>query len=345
MNPFTLTFGKEPEEFISRPRESQEIIECFQDEKPSNQACIICGVRGSGKTVMMSNIAKTFIEDDNWIVVDLNSEKDLLEGFASELYENAKIKTLFLKKEFSFSFHGVSFSIEGDVPALTSETLIKKMLDKIKQKGKRVLITIDEVASNEYMKIFARTFQSLIRYDYPVYLLMTGLFENVSKLQNEKSLTFLYRAPKIYLGALNLNMIANSYKKIFKNQSSEAQELAKLTSGYAYAYQALGYILYKNGNSSIDDDLLVEYDFYLQEFVYNKLWSELSRNKRKILKCIPPSGEVEVKEIMSQCGMSAPYFSNYRDYLLKEGIITSEKRGYISFALPRFYEFLEDKEF
>ena len=40
------------------------------------------------------------------------------------------------------------------------------------------------------MRSFAHDFQSLLRDDYPVFALMTGLYENVNSLQNNKNLTF-----------------------------------------------------------------------------------------------------------------------------------------------------------
>ena len=71
------------------------------------------------------------------------------------------------------------------------------MLDYLKNKNKKVLIILDEVDNSLEMKYFIQGYASLLGQKYSIFLLMTGLYENVSKLQNEKSLTFLYRAPKI----------------------------------------------------------------------------------------------------------------------------------------------------
>jgi hypothetical protein len=51
---------------------------------------MITGVRGSGKTVMLTDIAKHFRENEGWIVMDLSPERDfpvflLMTG----LYENS----------------------------------------------------------------------------------------------------------------------------------------------------------------------------------------------------------------------------------------------------------------
>ncbi len=340
-NPFTLSFGKKPLNYIYRIKDTDLVIESFTQEPSTNQLYVITGIRGSGKTVLITALTKAFYEMEDWIIVDLNPDKDLIEGLASELYENSKIKKLFVKKEFSFSFKGVSFSIEGDVPALTSETLVKKMLEKIKEKKKKVLITIDEVTSNEYMRVFAKTFQSLVRFDFPVYLLMTGLYENISKLQDDKSLTFLYRAPKINLSPLNLSSIAMSYKKIFAVNEEEAMELAKMTNGYAYAYQVLGYLLFKDGKKEADEDILSQYDQYLQEYVYKKIWSELSDVEQKIMMSIKTNNPVSIKSLIKTLEINNSYFSIYRDRLIKKGIIYAPAYGKIQFVLPRFYEFIK----
>ena len=73
------------------------------------------------------------------------------------------------------------------------------MLSHIQKLGKRLLITIDEVTNSENIKIFTSSFQIFLREDYPIFLLMTGLYENIYELQNDKALTFLYRAPKLIL--------------------------------------------------------------------------------------------------------------------------------------------------
>ena len=56
-NPFTLSFGKKPVQYISRIAQTERIIGDFTAEESPNQIYMITGVRGSGKTVMMTNIA------------------------------------------------------------------------------------------------------------------------------------------------------------------------------------------------------------------------------------------------------------------------------------------------
>ena len=84
-NPYTLVFGKEPKQLISRNSNINEIIDVFEEKDPVQQIFMITGVRGSGKTVFMTNLSKKMRAKKDWIVVELNPELDLLEGLAAKL--------------------------------------------------------------------------------------------------------------------------------------------------------------------------------------------------------------------------------------------------------------------
>ena len=342
-NPFTTTFGIEPSNYIKRNVESERIVSEFSSDSPSNYVYIITGLRGSGKTVLLSAIANHFMEQDDWIVVDPGPKDNILENVASELYETGKVKKLFFKGEFSFSFHGLTFSLEGKEPVTTVNTLLKKMLQFLKKKGKKVLITIDEVDSSEQMKLFIQAYQSLLRLNYPIRLLMTGLYDNVSKLQEDKALTFLYRAPKISLPPLGVGAVASSYRRYLGVSDVDSIMMAKMTKGYAYAYQVLGYLLYPKPDKAIDDAVLAEYDQYLADYVYDKLYSELTDVEQKILCAFPNGGAIKMNDLAAACALDTKYLSVYRDRLIKKGIIFSPSYGFVELSLPRFHEYLLTK--
>lgn len=78
---------------------------------------------------------------------------------------------------------------------------------------------------------------------------MTGLYQNISDLQNEKNLTYLYRAPKIILSPLNIGAMADNYRQNIKLTADDAREMAKLTKGYPFAFQVVGYFLWKDSTN------------------------------------------------------------------------------------------------
>lgn len=96
-NPFTLSFGKKSAQFISRITQTSEIVENFQADVPSNQIYMLTGVRGSGKTVLMTAIANILREDENWIVLELNPERDMLQSLAAK-FQLMRLQTVHLSK-------------------------------------------------------------------------------------------------------------------------------------------------------------------------------------------------------------------------------------------------------
>lgn len=339
-NPFTLSFGKKPMEYISRLEQTSEIINNFQAEHSPTQVYMITGVRGSGKTVLMSGIAGSLSQRDDWIVVELSTARDLLTSLAAKLY-NTPFRVHFENARIDLSFFGIGISIEGASKLTDIETAVEKMLDVLRRKGKRLLITIDEVVNNEYMRVFASVFQIFMRNDYPVYLIMTGLYENIYNLQNENNLTFLYRAPKIFLGPLNAGAVIRSYQTIFNIPFEKAKEMAELTGGYPFAFQVLGYLCWENGGADAIQQVLPTFDQYLDEYVYSKIWYELSATDRKIVRYMGESKEMRVTKIREALSMKPQEFSVYRKRLLNKGVILAPGRGEICLALPRFDLFVQ----
>ena len=340
-NPFTLSFGKKPLQYISRIAQTNEVIQNFEAEIPPNQIYMITGVRGSGKTVMMTSIAAEMKKRENWIVVELNPMRDLLKSLAAKLYSIPQMHERFLKAKLDFSAFGLGVSIEEAPPITDIEDVLMHMLEQIKKAGKHLLITIDEVVNEEEIRIFASSFQIFIREDYPIYLLMTGLYENIYELQNNKALTFLYRAPKLILEPLNYTAIRKSYMDIFSIEAAQAEKMTVLTKGYPFAFQVLGYLYWENRKLHSIEEILPEYDQYLDEYVYSKIWSELSELDKKILLEMAVSGEDRVKNIRENLQMDSGKFAVYRERLKRKGVVDTREYGKMYMALPRFAEYVK----
>lgn len=340
-NPFTLSFGKKPTQFISRITQTNEIMENFQASDPSNQIYMLTGVRGSGKTVLMTTIANSLRTEADWVVLELNPERDLLQSLAAKLYSIPQMQELFLKSKIDISALGIGVSIEHAVPVTDIESALELMLGELKKAGKKLLLTVDEVTNSAYIKVFASAFQIFLRKDYPVFLLMTGLYENLYELQNDKSLTFLYRAPKIMMDPLNFTAVKKHYMDILALDGQQAEQMALLTKGYPFAFQVLGYLYWENRGQKSLEDILPEYDQYLEEYVYSKIWSELSELDKKIVYEMAVSKETKIKLIRERLEMKSELFSVYRDRLKRKGVVNSEQYGYLTLALPRFDEFVK----
>ena len=337
-NPYTLTFGKSPDQIIERISQTDEVVNNFKSNPPVQQTYIITGVRGSGKTVFMSNVMKTLDGEKDWITVELNPERDLLNGLLTKLASDNTLIKIFKSAKINLSFFGIGLEISGEVPITDAEVALSRMLSSLGKRGKKVLIAIDEVTNSSILREFAHSFQIFLRQDLPVYLLMTGLYDNIYSLQNEKTMTFLYRAPKLHLSPLNTGTMALNYINNLGVSKEEALEMAKLTKGYPYAFQLLGYLSFeKEGDYK---SVLPIFKQRLEEYVYEKIWSEISKTDKEVLTAIARIKTGQVSAIREILGYDSNHFNPYRMRLIRKGLIEGETNGYVSFALPLFDEFV-----
>lgn len=116
--------------------------------------------------------------------------------------------------------------------------------------------------------------------------------------------------------------------------------MAKLTKGYPFAFQVLGYLTWNcNGNFNA---VLDDYKQYLSDFVYDKIWSELSDKDRYVAKGIADTNSHKIIDIREHIQMTTNEFNPYRQRLLKKGIIDGSRREFVSFTLPLFDVYVDE---
>jgi energy-coupling factor transporter ATP-binding protein EcfA2 len=340
-NPFSLDFGTEPNLYIPRTEEQNKIINTFNSEMPSTHMYLLLGARGSGKTVLMTAVSHRLAEDKKWLHIDLNVETDMLNSLAANLYKKTQGK--FPKVKFDVSIKGVSISLDKDEKYSDIQLDIDSMLKTLAKHDIKVLITIDEVINSKNVREFTTYYQHCLREKLPVFVLMTGLYKNVRALQNNRSQTFLKRAPKVSLSALNMRRMAKQYEEIFGIGEAESFEMAKLTDGYSYGFQILGYYLFESKKKVVDDKILFEYKTSLEESSYEKIWEELSPAEQKVSGAISGfEDNVSVKTVRESIQMDSNNFSSYQSTLENSGILKSDGAyGRLCFALPFFKEFVQ----
>ena len=88
-NPFTTTFSKTPEYTYIHTEKTEEILENFIYDNPSESVYKITGVRGSGKTVILAKVEEELRTNEsryiNWLVFDVNPARDILGQIAAML--------------------------------------------------------------------------------------------------------------------------------------------------------------------------------------------------------------------------------------------------------------------
>lgn len=339
-NPFNITFGKIPLNLICRQNPIDHIVTSFNNTNPNVESYIITGPRGCGKTVLLTQIIKEFNTLNDWITIDLNPCMEMIEQMAARIYSSGKSKKLFIKPEFSISFKGLTFSIIGNKKVEDAYSLLKQLLIHLKKKNIKVLVTVDDISKNNYVKAFVQLYQSLIREEYPVFFIATGIYNNVSSLYSDKSLTFLLRTPKILVEPLNLRSMAVTYRDIFKVDLEKSIKFAKFTCGYAYGFQILGSLLFKEKKYEITEKIKEEFDIIMEDRSYSQIYKELSNKERLIIKVLANNENIRHSELLTNLKMKNNEFQVYRKSLIFSGLIISKERGLYQLALPRFKEFV-----
>ena len=345
-NPFNPSFGRVPAVFLNRGQLINNVIQELDNPNSPYKVSIVYGMRGVGKTTFLTEVSKRIVEKPDWIAVDL--------AMGSMKAGNEFQKAFESIKGVNFSAFGLQLSANISKPTFsTYQGILTNMFDKLKKKGIKVLITLDEVKSNSELKAFAGYYQLLNRQDYPVALMMTGLPENISELQNEDVMTFLLRGKRIALSALNLAQVEISYNNVFKKSGYQVTEdilskMALMTMGYSYAFQLLGYLVWNAAkeNKVIDQSLLdeikPEYLVELDQNTYTKIFSSLSPQDKKFVLAMAQSSKhrVSIKEIRERLNRPSNFVANYRRRLLDDQVIKSTNYGEVAFTLPFFKEYV-----
>ncbi len=350
-NPFSTTFSRFPEYTYISTMEPLEIVDNFSYDRPSEAVYKITGIRGSGKTVILAGVqekikSKPFV-DNGWCVYTLNPSRNMLKQFAAYLYnekfikDSVKSRSISLSASFLGTGGGIGYSKEEDDKYFDIGIEIRKMLDVVKKKNKKILICVDEVSKTQDMVVFALEFGGWLISDYPVFFVCTGLYENVMEIGNVKNLTFFRRGTTVETKPLNFIRMSEMYKEKLGVDSDTAKDMAEITNGYAYAFQQLGALYFKNGKNESLERIVDELKSELFSYSYEKIWEELSREDRFLASLLTEKKDYKRNEILELMGEKSGNYSVYRDRLLKRGIITS-KHGYIGLNPPFFSDYIRE---
>lgn len=356
-NPFNPSFGRVPRLFLDRQETVQQLKTDLQDPNSPFLTTLVYGMRGAGKTSLLTDISHEMAQKKDWLVVDLTMNEQLIPTLITSVYSQVGTD---LKKILA-DIDGVSIGATGikidyhhgqaKDAGSPYQVLLTEMAQVLRKKQLSLLITIDEIKSTPALREFAGIYQLLLRNNYHIVLLMAGLPSKVSELQNDKLLTFLLRSKRIYLEPLSLLTIRESYQQAF-NQSgrtiddSTLLRITKMTGGYAYAFQLLGFLLWRTGAAQIAEpvveQVLPAYQATLYRNVYLKMYQELSPRDRDFVNAMATSSTpvVSVATIGKQMGQSKNYLSVYRRRLLDDQLITAPERGKLAFTLPYFADFI-----
>jgi len=341
-NPYAVAFGRIPTSYINRDIIVDEVVTAFNSEYVDAQCYKLTGVRGSGKTVTMTAITKKLLEDDKWITVDLSSSNNIMQDLIAILYDKIPFVTEYINTELNLTLFGIGFKVSEKSPSASVEVALSKILSFIKKRKKRLIITIDEICKSDTVVHFIKVFQQMVREEQPIYLLAAGLYGKIEELENMEGLTFFYRAYKKKMSPLNLTLIRSDFQNKLGVTREVAEEMAYMTKGYAFAYQAFGKYMWEAKSNCITEDVMNKVDAALAEGAYNIIWRELTETEKYYISYICKKDTMDVSELLALTKKQGSDWSRPRKNLLDKEIIQTPKRGVVEFILPRFDVFLKN---
>lgn len=359
-NLFHPSFGSRPERIVGR----DEIIAQFLqglDREPGHRdrATLILGQRGTGKTALLLQLAEE-AKAKGFVAARVASGEDMLEEIVesiqlagSEFVEGKRTKVRgFSAGALGFSF-GLTFSEEVR-ENYGFRTKLSLLCDRLAENDRRVLLLVDEVQPNtDAMRALASTYQHLAGEGKDIAIVMAGLPNAVSRVLNDRVLTFLNRARKCPLEPLLLGDVMAYYADAFAREGrsvtdSQLRHLAEATHGFPYLLQLIGYYLveFSVADDAVSDSAIesaiVAAREELAADVFSPTLNELSRKDVEVLRAIAQQGDgvVPVSSILRETSLSNSYFQQYRARLIDAGVIASPRDGELIITVPYLPEYL-----
>jgi len=363
-NPFNPSFGRKPERFIGRSAMVYNVLDAIENPNSPWRTTLFIGVRGSGKTALLSGIQKS-VDSKKVICVSVSPDVDFLDNVVGTLFQNIPkgvkdVLPQITKISTGLGLH-FDFKKEKELPAFatTFRYQITELLKVVKKRGYSVLFLLDEAQKHtEEMRTFISTYQHLIREEYPVSLVMASLPHVISDILNDDILTFLRRAKRVHLEYVDVALVELDYREVFVGLIDETEldiveKAANATYGYPYLIQLVGFFLWnelKGGSDasihSIYEKTMIQAKAELYVNVHDLLYQELSKRDREFVFAMAVDEEAsQMKDIAHRMKRGMNYISNYRARLLDTGFIKEAGHGRVDFALPYMREHLRRKRF
>ena len=356
-NPFTTTPGIAGEAYIDN-NYANEIIQSFESKYSTQYVYKILGQRGSGKSVEYAKVMNHFsLKDKEWKVYGLSSGGDPIQVWLSALSREPEIDSLVASTEISENVEGGG-SLFGMVEAkgtlshtvsktpnphfFSDEDSLEYMCETLCIKGYKILIGIDDIVKTpNTIRFLSIVGKLLLNGKINLHFVCTGLYKNIEDFTNEAHLSFFVRPASLVVDGLGEISISLMYQKLLGLDAKKALEYAKITMGYAWGYQLLGYILFNKGKDTPMPEILEEFDSEMAQ-TYDLIWNSMTDAEQKLVKIIAETSSEKREDIEAK--MEKTGYDSLRQRLSSKHIIKAYKigtTGYVKILLPRYKEYIE----
>ena len=358
---FSPSFGRRPSVLVGR----EKVVSTFTDglkglRGNKDRAMLLMGQRGSGKTVLLLELAEIARNHDFVVAMPTIVAPGMLDQIIEKIqFEGSKLyKT---KKKVTGGGIGIlgisanlSFTPEEQTERSASYKLMR-LSEELEKHNKGILILVDEVqASNEDLRKLIITYQEMVGADRNVAMVLAGLPGTISSVLNDKVLTFLHRARKIMLEDLSYGdidaFLADAFQQMGISIKPEARlDAAKAAEGSPYYMQLIGHYItqYADDKGNVSKDALgqalerAKEDY--KEGVCIAVADALTDTERRFIAAMNTT-DTQMQTVVQKMQVRSDLANNYRRRLLDAGIIESPRRGVIRCVVPMLVEYLNENE-
>ncbi|MDR1796804.1 MAG: ATP-binding protein [Clostridiales Family XIII bacterium] len=348
---FNPRFGLKPDLFIGRTAIIDRILDAQDSTNSPYRTTFVTGIRGSGKTSLLSDIAIEF-EQRGELVVSVSETDDMLAAIIDQLLLKSRSSARKISG-ISASALGFSFGVTLSENAQTHSFrgALGKILSALKKHKTSPVILIDEASGETAaLREFASTYQLLAREGLDMLVVAAGLPKSVSKVLTERALTFLQRAGRIKLDPLPMDEIVDSYLKVFSQKDPAVpydlvKSLSAQTFGFPYLYQLIGYYVTELSDARIDHTVAANAVSRARELFFENVLAMLLRDTTEkerdfLFAMLEDAQDSAFGDIANRMGVSKGYAVKYRQRLLDAMLVESAGYGKLRFSPPMFAEFL-----
>lgn len=357
-NPFTPMFGKVPPYLAGRETIIEDMLDAFEQGGSDPNLCsIFVGARGSGKTALLTYLARQ-AEECGWVVAEVTAGPGMLEDILQRLADSAAhLADISAKRKLTGITAGSAIGLtwENEPVDANWRTKMNFLLDQLEKTGTGALITVDEVdCTVAELVSLVTTFQHFVREGRRCALLMAGLPHKVSALLTGETTSFLRRATRRDLGPVPAYEVKEAFaltvesggKKIGDEALSEA--VASIE-GFPFMFQLVGFRAWRASRdaSEISADNVrrgaaIARD-ELRSRIFDATWTELSGNDIAFLAAMAVDDDMTLRSsLVERLGKGSSHVSTYKRRLLDAGVIEEPLPGTFKFALPGFRDYVRE---
>ena len=366
-NPFRPSFGVTPPLLVGRDAEILAFADALEDGPGApGRATLYTGLRGVGKTVML-NETEASARERGWVTVAETAVPGIVERLtAHRLPEVAAALEVgadgrrFTSVTLPFNLGGLTWQppTAGQRPDLRAQ--LTALTDHLAAHGTGLLLTVDELhrADRAGLRELAATLQHCLREERPIAFAGAGLPAAVADLLNDDVLTFLRRADRYHLGAVDPADVADALRTPLQDTehriTDDALDIATAgTGGYPFLIQLVGYWMCKTANSGAGGVAVIDKAAAatgvqaarrrLGSLIHEPALRDLSHIDRTFLVAMAADdSSSRMADVAARLHVDTNYASQYRLRLIAADMIYSTGHGRVDYTLPYLRDYLRE---